>query len=205
MPTITVDTIIKMPNSQKLAIVGGLTFAILASFFYFIYLPNRETLKARHDELSKLRAQYNEQQKVIADLPRFKKELKELQDRFEESLKMLPNSREIPSLLTNISNLAKECGLDIMLFQPKPEVPQDFYSEIPVEMKVVGKYHDYGYFFDKLSKLPRIVNVKDLVLDSKIDKTGALTLNGSFIAITFKFIEKKETGASKKQQKSRAK
>jgi len=194
-----------MPNNQKLAIVGGVVIAILASFFYFVYSPNRETLKARHEELSKLRAQYNEQQKVLADLPRFKKELRELQDRFEDSLKMLPNSREIPSLLTNISTLAKECGLEIMLFQPKPEVPQDFYSEIPVEMKVVGKYHDYGYFFDKLSNLPRIVNVKDLIIDSKLEKTGNIILNGSFNAITFKFIEKKEAPASKKQKKGRAK
>lgn len=205
MPTISTDTILKMPTSQKLAIIGGIIVAILISFFYFIYSPGRETLKARQEELSKLRSQYNEQQKVLADLPRFKKELKELQDRFEESLKMLPNSREIPSLLTNISNLAKECGLEIMLFQPKPEVPQDFYAEIPVEMKVVGKYHDYGYFFDKLAKLPRIVNVKDIVLESKIDKTGALSLNGSFNAITFKFLEKKEIAAPRKHQKGRAK
>ena len=205
MPSITVDTIVKMPVSQKLAIVAALIVAIAALFFYFIYFPDREKLKAYHEELSKLHAQYNEQQKVLADLPRFKKELKELQDRFEESLKMLPNSREIPALLTNISNLAKECGLEIMLFQPKPEVPQDFYAEIPVEMKLAGRYHDYGYFYDKLSKLPRIVNVRDLVLDAKTEKSGAFALNGSFSAVTFKFIEKKETSASKKKDRGKKK
>lgn len=205
MPSITVDTIVKMPAGQKLAIVAALIVGIAASFFYFIYFPNRETLKAHREELSKLRAQYNEQQKVLADLPRFKKELKELQDRFEESLKMLPNSREIPSLLTNISNMAKECGLEIMLFQPKPEVPQDFYSEIPVEMKLAGKYHDYGYFYDKLSKLPRIVNIRDLILDAKYEKTGGLVLNGSFTAVTFKFIEKKETSAPQKKDRGKKK
>jgi type IV pilus assembly protein PilO len=204
MPAITIDTIVKLPNSQKLGIVGAIIVIVIVSFLYFIYLPDRETLKARQEEFTKLQAQYNEQQKVLADLPRFKKELKELQDKFEESLKMLPNSREIPSLLTNISNLAKECGLEIFLFQPKPEVPQDFYSEIPVEMKVAGKYHDLGYFFDKISKLPRIVNIKEMSLDSKIDKTGTVVLNGAFNAITFKFIEKKETVAPKKGKKERA-
>lgn len=203
MPSITIDTFIKMPNSQKLGIVGAIIIIIIISFFYFIYFPDRETLKSRQEEFSKLQAKYNEQQKVLANLPRFKKELKELQEKFEESLKMLPNSREIPSLLTNISNLAKECGLEIFLFQPKPEVPQDFYSEIPVEMKVIGKYHDFGYFFDKISKLPRIVNIKEMSIDSKIDKTGAVVLNGAFKAITFKFIEKKDTSATKRGRKAR--
>lgn len=203
MPAITIDTIIKMPNNQKLGIVGALIAVIIGSFFYFIYLPDQETLNARKEELSKLQAQYNEQQKVLADLPRFRQELKELQAKFEESLKMLPNSREIPSLLTNISNLAKECGLEIFLFQPKAEVPQDFYAQIPVEMKVAGKYHDLGYFFDKISKLPRIVNIEEIDLKKKAEKAGATTtvLDASFNAITFKFIEKKESAPTSKGRK----
>ena len=63
-----------------------------------------------------------ELKKVVADLPRFEKELAQIEAQFKEALTLLPNTREIPSLLTNISNLARDCGLEIMLFQPKPEV-----------------------------------------------------------------------------------
>jgi len=193
MATITIDTIIKMPNSQKIGVVGGAVVIILALFFYFIYFPAREELKGRQEELAKLRAQHNEQQKVLANLPKFRKEVRDLEEKFSESLKMLPNSREIPTLLTNISNLAQDCGLEIFLFQPKSEIPQDFYAQIPVEMKVTGKYHDIGYFYDRLSKLPRIVNITDMAFKGKTDKAGSTTIDASFFAVTFKFIEKKES------------
>lgn len=201
MPVITLDTIIKMPNTQKVGIVGGIVLVMLALFCYLVYFPARDELKGKQEELSKLQEQYNEQQKVLADLPRFRNELKGLQAKFDESLKMLPNSREIPTLLTNISNLAHECGLEIFLFQPRPEMPQDFYSQIPVEMKVTGKYHELGYFFDKLSKLSRIVNIAEMDLKGKTDKAGITILDASFNAITFKFIEKKESSAKPRGQK----
>jgi type IV pilus assembly protein PilO len=205
MADIPIDKIIKLPNQQKFLILGAVIAAVVGSYIYFIEMPARETLKAKQQNLTKLQAKHNEQKKVLANLPRFKKELAYLQIKFEESLKQLPNTREIPSLLTNISNLARDCGLEIFLFQLKPEVSKGFYADIPVDMKVTGKYHNLGYFFDRLSKLNRIVNISDILMSStKAKDAEPGSLEASFKAVTFKFIEK-ATDIGKKKGRKRKK
>lgn len=206
MADISLETIIKLPNSQKLMILGGVIAAIIGAYVYFVHMPKRQELAQRHEQLTKLQAKYEEQKKVLANLPKFEKELQHMELQLAESLKQLPNTREIPSLLTNISTLAQDSGLDILLFQPKPEGNKGFYAEIPVEMKVYGRYHNLGYFFDHISKLNRIVNISDI--DIKGQKTKAKspneagTLEASFKAITFKFIEQKaKESAAPKQRK----
>lgn len=205
MADIPIDKIIKLPNQQKFLILGAVIAAVVGSYIYFIEMPSRETLKSKQQNLTKLQAKHNEQKKVLANLPKFKKELTDLQIKFEESLKQLPNTREIPSLLTNISNLARDCGLEIFLFQLKPEVSKGFYADIPVDMKVTGKYHNLGYFFDRLSKLNRIVNISDILMRSKKAKDAEPgSLEASFKAVTFKFIEK-ATDIGKKKGRKRKK
>lgn len=204
---INVDTILKLPQKQKIAILVAIVLMIVGLYIYMSVLPSLTVLNAKQEELAKKQKELMELKKVVADLPRFEKELSQIQAQFKEALELLPNTREIPSLLTNISNLARDCGLEIMLFQPKPEVLENFYAQIPVEMKIVGKYHDLGIFFDRVSKLPRIVNILDITIDKKAAqvKGGADPglLNASFKAVTYKFVEVKQS--SDKKQKSKKK
>jgi type IV pilus assembly protein PilO len=206
--SVSVDKIIKMPDSQKIMILGAVIAAIIGAYIYLIHMPNMKIEQAKQAELTTLQAKYEEQQKVLSDLPKFKKELADMELQLAESLKLLPNTREIPNLLTNISTLARECGLEILLFQPQAELAKDFYADIPVEMKVIGKYHNMGYFCDRVSKLNRIVNISDILMKATRGKgKGNIqpgTLEASFEAITFKFIEKAKGSADKKDnQKSR--
>ncbi len=204
MPDISVDTIIKLPAGKKALILCGIIAAITGLYINLIHMPLKDTLLVTQDQLTKIQTQYEEQQKVLADLPRFEKELKNLEAKFNQSLKLLPNTREIPSLLTNISTLAQESGLNIMLFQPKPEQQRDFYAEIPVEMKVSGKYHNLGYFFDKVSKINRIVNISDITIKTKKSKNreaNRFNLESSFKAVTFKFVEKEKRSDKKKKRR----
>jgi type IV pilus assembly protein PilO len=200
---INVDTILKLPQKQKIAILVVIVLMFVGLYIYVSVLPNLTVLNARQEELAKKQKELMELKKVVADLPRFEKELTQIQAQFKEALELLPNTREIPSLLTNISNLARDCGLEIMLFQPKPEVLENFYAQIPVEMKIVGKYHDLGIFFDRVSKLPRIVNILDITIDKKAPQvkngTDPGLLNASFKAVTYKFVEVKQ-GSDKKQK-----
>lgn len=204
MADFSVDSFSKIPNNQKLMLLGGLIAAVIGSYIYFIHMPSQEKLMLTREQLTKVQAKYNEQQKVLADLPKFERELKKLELKFANSLKLLPNTREIPSLLTNISTLAQDSGLEILLFEPKPEQVRDFYAEIPVNMTVLGDYHNVGYFFDKVSKLNRIVNISAIKIDSKRAKRKGTTgpnLESSFKAVTFKFIEKEKAGGKKKDRK----
>ncbi len=208
MPDISIDTIIKLPVGKKALILCGIIGALIGLYINLVHMPLKENLSLTQDQLTKLQTQYEEQQKVLADLPRFEKELKNLEAKFNQSLKLLPNTREIPSLLTNISTLAQESGLNILLFQPKPEQQRDFYAEIPVEMKVSGKYHNLGYFFDKVSKINRIVNISDITIKAKKDKNRDVkkfNLESSFKAVTFKFVEKENRSDKNKKRRKRRK
>lgn len=204
---INVDTVLKLPQKQKIAILVALVLMIVGLYIYMSVLPSLTILHGKQEELAKKQKELMELKKVVADLPRFEKELTQIQAQFKEALALLPNTREIPSLLTNISNLARDCGLEIMLFQPKPEVLENFYAQIPVEMKIIGKYHELGIFLDRVSKLPRIVNILDIAIDKKAVqvKGGVDTglLNSSFRAVTYKFVEVKES--SDKKQKGKKK
>jgi type IV pilus assembly protein PilO len=201
------DTILKLPQKQKIALLVAVILIMVGLYIYLSVMPSLSVLHDRQEELAKKQKELFELKKIVADLPRFEKELQQLEAQFKEALTLLPNTREIPSLLTNISNLARDCGLEILLFQPKPEVIENFYAQIPVEMKILGKYHDLGVFFDRVSKLPRIVNILDITMDKKTaqSKSGADPgiLNASFKAVTYKFVEVKQD--SDKKQKGKKK
>jgi type IV pilus assembly protein PilO len=204
MPRITADTIVQLPKIQKILILAVLIIIMVGLYIYLSVIPSLQIISTKEEQLAKQQKELMELRKVVADLPRFEKELANLEAQFKDALNLLPNTREIPSLLTNISNLAGESGLEIMLFQPKAEVPENFYAQIPVEMKIVGQYHAVGLFFDRISKLPRIVNILDIAMDRKTPpKKGATDtriLNASFKAVTYKFLEaKKEEDAKGKK------
>jgi len=208
MAELSLDRIIRLPGAQKAVILVAVIAALIGAYVYFIHLPAREQLRQKVEELDKLQAKHDEQQKVLANLPKFKEELRSLEAQLSESLKLLPNTREIPSLLTNISMLAQECGLEIMLFQPQPEVSKGFYAEIPVAMKVAGTYHNVGYFFDKVSKLNRIVNLSEVFIRGqkfKKDKADVGSIEADFNATTFKFIEKAAESDAQKKERPRRK
>jgi len=206
---INIDTVLKLPQKQKIAILVAIVLMIVGLYIYLSALPNLAILHDKREELAKKQKELLELKKVVADLPRFERELTQIQEQFKEALTLLPNTREIPSLLTNISNLARDCGLEIMLFQPKPEVLENFYAQIPVEMKIIGKYHELGSFFDRVSKLPRIVNILDIAIEKKTNqaKGGVDTglLNASFRAVTYKFVEVKESSDKKQKGKKKKK
>ena len=204
MDNFNLEKILKLPLAQKIIILIVINIVLLGLFYYIFYKSKLEESSILQEELTKLQAKHAEQKKVIADLPKWRKENEELKVKFKELLKLLPNTKEIPSLLTNISYLAQDCGLEILLFQPKNEVVRGFYSDIPVDMQVLGDYHNIGYFFDKVSKLKRIVNISDLQISTEKNKksdTGKPNLNSKFKVITFKFIEKDTSSVKKKKKK----
>jgi len=204
MADLNLDKIFKLPLAQKVIILIAVNIILLGLFYYMFYESKLEESSTLQEELTKLQAKHAEQKKVIADLPKWRKENEELKVKFKELLKLLPNTKEIPTLLTNISNLAQDCGLEILLFQPQNEVVKGFYADIPVDMQVLGDYHNIGHFFDKVSKLKRIVNISDLTISTgkkKRTDSDKPKLNSKFKVITFKFIEKDTSSVKKKKKK----
>jgi type IV pilus assembly protein PilO len=124
------------------------------------------------------------------------------------ALTQLPTEKEIPEILRNISSLGKESQLEFTLFRPKPEEPQPYYAKVPIELSIVGSYHNTGTFFDKVSKQPRIINVVDFNM-TKLNVKGRdeATVRVSCLLNTYRYLEKKsdeKKGEGKKSEKKTA-
>ncbi len=196
---LSVDTFLKLPRSKKLLLLIGILLVISGLYVYSIYLPAREELVALEEKLNKSAAVLNQSKAVTKDIERFKKQIDVLNEELKDALKQLPNEREIPEILKNISSLGKESNLEFILFKPSPEVPQQFYAKVPIELTVLGTYHNTGAFFDKMGKLSRIINVVDFTKTRAKDPKGAdILVKTSCLANTYRFVEKK--GEEKKSE-----
>lgn len=189
---ITLESIIKLPTSRKILILILIIAAILGLYFYLVYLPKAELLDKKTEELAKLETQVRELRIIAANMKRFQAEAAKLREELKFAMGQLPTSKEIPSLLANISELGKEAGLEFLLFRPAPEIAKDFYAEIPVEIKVKGTYHNVAVFFDKVGKMPRIVNIAGVTMEGAKENMGRWEITTSCLATTFKFLEQKE-------------
>lgn len=186
---LTVESIKKLPTKQKVYLLVGLLALILGLYWYFSYRPKTIEIAELGLRLEKLQAELNESKAIASDLPRFKAEVEKLNDELKKAILELPDKKEIPSLLTNISNRGTESGLEFIRFKPLGEVPTGFYAKVPVEINVKGTFFEVASFFDKVSKLPRIVNITDVSMGGAKIEGGRIVLNTACLATTYRFIE----------------
>ena len=119
-----------------------------------------------------------------------------------KAIKELPNSREIPELVRRISSIGKKIGLQFLLFKPMPEVVRDFYAEVPVKLKVEGSFHEVATFFDRIGKLNRIVNVKNITISDPEERSGKVMLTIEGTAVTYRFLtEEEKSGTSGRRRR----
>jgi type IV pilus assembly protein PilO len=180
-------------------IIICLAFAILptVAFYFLFFSPKSVEIKGLETNVAKLQKEIATVKIQAAKLDQFLAEKKESERKFKEASLVIPDSKEIPSLLTNISSQASGSGLDIASFVPKGEIPKEFYAEIPVSIKVNGTYHNVGFFLDSVSKLPRLVNVVSLTLGGAKEVEEEMLLGSSIQLVTYKFIEPKNDAQKK--------
>lgn len=209
MANINVDSIVKLPRVQKIAILVGTVVVLSGLYWFLFYKGHSERLDAQRAILTKKQQELHEQKVILANLPKFRKETEEMKAKRQVALKQLPNTKDIDKLLRDVSYHAIESGLEILLFKPAKEVKKNFYAEIPVELKLSGTYHDFGLFFEKIANLSRIVNVADLELEKSKERSDEASvrnlLKASCKAKTYKFIEQKAGGEAKKNGKNKKK
>ena len=206
VPTIPWHKLSKLSRAHKIIISLAIFGALWGCFVWFFYLPQTEKIAKLNRDLKTAQGKLTRLKGVEQNLRAFKKEFKETEEKFREALKFLPNKEEIPALLTSISNLGAQSGLEFLLFQPGKEVPRNFYAEIPVRLEVTGPYHNVATFFDQVSRLSRIVNIGDVTMSEKTAaKTQAdvVILKTACTATTYKFIEPKEEPKKGKKRRRR--
>ncbi len=187
-----IDFILRQKLSVKI-MVAVLVMGIAIGFYWpFLYRPLESEVSILEPELAKLEAGLATSRQVINEMPRYKAEFERIKGELDLAIRQLPEKSEIPSLLESISDIGRASGLEFVLFRPQKEVPKEFYAEIPVDMVVQGKYRDVLTFFDQISRMPRIVNISNVVIGSPKDQGSGRVITTSCNATTYKFIEKEE-------------
>jgi len=187
-----VEKIVNLPIKQKLAALLLFVIAIGAGFFYGLEQPKMKELKALQGKLEKIRADVVENRKFASNLPKFKAEFEALQKDLGAALTELPNSKEIPSLLTGITTAGKSAGLDFLTFRPKGETAKEFYAEVPIDIVVSGPFFGIANFFVGVGNLPRIVNISNVAFSDIRNDRGRNLVKVNCQATTFRFLDKSE-------------
>ncbi|MCK4503574.1 MAG: type 4a pilus biogenesis protein PilO [Desulfuromonadales bacterium] len=193
-----VDKILNLPVYQRALIVVVIMALIAAGFYYFLYQDQLKQHSSLITQRENAQKQLNKNQKIANNLEVYRAEYEKMQVKLDAALGELPLKKEIPNLLTSIGDLARDKGLEILRFKPESEIIKDFYAEVPVTLKLTGSYHQAAAFFDAVSKMERIVNIKKLSMGSAKNVSGKTSLGVNCSAITFRFIEKKPTAKGQK-------
>ncbi len=183
------DKLGKLPRVYRIAAIPVIVIAVLGTYGYFFYMPAVAQRAAAEAQERDLERKVSEVRAIVSNLSAFENEIAELEKRLKQALRQLPDSKELPGLLTDVSSLGKDAGLEFKAFRPRDEIAKDFYAEVPIEVEFSGDYHDIARFFDKVSKLPRIVNVSQLEMEIAGQETDSTRLKVHGEATTFRFLE----------------
>ncbi len=181
-----------LPDYQKLLITFGTLAILVGLYVYLLYMPKQEELETLTQKLQSMETTVSQNRAVEASLPRFEAEHKALNERLADALTQLPNSDEIPTLLQDMESIGNEASVKFEKLSLSKEKSRGFFVEVPVELVLSGSYHDIAVFFDRLSKVPRIINIANLNFSSPKNMDGKIMLNVTCRASIFKFAEKKE-------------
>lgn len=176
---LTLENIATWPQPVKLACCSIALLIIIVFGYWFdtrSQLHNLKNIKA--DEIQ-LKASFERKQQLAANLNAYKMQLVTIQRQFGAMLRQLPSKTEIPDLLEDISKTGVASGLEFQLFGPQEEQLHDFYADLPIQMVVLGDYHEFGKFISRVAALPRIVTIQDFSIQSadEFRKQSAVKIN----------------------------
>ncbi len=183
------------PAAPRVAVFIALLVVTVALVWWFHWRDQVELLERRQAEEVQLKQDWVSKKRQAVNLEEYRRQLAETDRQFGALLKQLPNRAEMDSLLSDINQAGLGRGLQFELFKPGSDVTRDFYAEMPIEIRVVGAYHDLGQFASDVAKMPRIVTLSNISLEKQGE---VLRLDGR--AITYRYLDEEELA----QQRQRA-
>lgn len=161
------------PLPIKIGAVVILGIVVIGLLYYLDTQHQITSLTQIASKEEELRKTFADKNSKAAQLELYKQQLAEMKDSFGSMLKQLPDKTEIASLLVEVTQTGLATGLEFELFRPGTESPKGFYAELPITIKVIGTYHNFGNFVSGLAALPRIVTIHNVTMTPR--ETGAKT------------------------------
>jgi type IV pilus assembly protein PilO len=192
------------PQSVKYVLCGVLFVLLLVLGWWYSIKEQQETLETKQNAEEQLKKDFHEKQGKVVNLELLRKQVDDLRERLEQAKHQLPSKTEMPQLLVDVSQSALAAGLEVQLFQPGPEaVKEGFYAEKPIQLRMLGSYHQFGTFISTVAGLSRVVilTMHDVSLKptpgAKGASAGQLLLEGT--VKTYRYLDESEAEAANKK------
>jgi len=205
----TINKIKNLPSHLQIIIAVVPSIILIVLFFFLIYSPKSKEIQIFDAKIMKLDKEIAVGEEKVRKLDALIAENAILKKRLARLKEQLPEEKEVSVLLKQISELGLRSGLEILLWKPEARKtqPEGLYVEIPVKVNVLAEYHKLGDFFSHISRLPRLVNISNIVLKVKDIKgqEGNGIINADFTARTFASVSQASSQASPKETKGKIK
>jgi type IV pilus assembly protein PilO len=174
-------------------VCGGATYG----FWHFYVSEVQADIDLRQTRLTAMRGDIARGVATARRLPEFESQVSQLEQRLENLKQVLPEEKDVADILRRIQGLATQSSLSIQRFTPLTAVQQALYAEVPYRLTAEGTYHNLGFFFDRISKFPRIINVSEISIKVKTPQVPGATITAECTATTFVLQEAEAKKSSK--------
>ena len=195
----------ELETRQRLMACTAALVLVFGAYWYFVYSGRRAETLAVMAKITTLREQRDSKQKLVANITQLQETVRDLGAQLKQAEARLPDSKEIPDLLSSISSAGRDSGLEVLSFRQRAEQLKDFYAEVPVDVNVSGNYHQVATFFDRVGQLDRIVNVGNIVMQTPKREGDEMVVDTLCSATTFRFLDEKERAEIEKEKAAKAK
>ncbi len=175
----------KLPWYAQIGAFVVVSAAAVFGFWNFYVTEMQSDIALRQTRLTALRADVAKGVATARRLPEFQAQVNDLEHRLETLKQVLPEQKDVADILRRVQGLATQSNLTIQRFTPQDPVQQSLYAELPFRLQAEGTYHNLGFFFDRISKFPRIINIGDLTIKVKTTPDPGATIVAELLATTF--------------------
>jgi type IV pilus assembly protein PilO len=195
---LTLENVGIWPIVPRVTLWIVIILACAAIGWFAVWKSQVDELDRLRQEEGNLKTQYQQKLQQAVNLDELRRQKEQVSQYVLTLEKQLPSKAEMDALLSDINQAGVGRGLQFELFRPGQVNVKDYYAELPIAVKISGRYHDLGAFTGDIANLPRIVTLSNLALLT--GKDGALTLDAT--AKTFRYLDEEEIAAQRKAQQA---
>lgn len=191
------------PIIPRMVVLAVLFILVIVGAWWFDWSAQLDALDQRRVEESKLKEEWLGKKRQAVNLDEYKRQLADIDRQFGALLKQLPNRSEMEALLVDVNQAGRGRGLQFELWKPGTESIREFYAELPISLRVTGSYADLGNFAADVAKLPRIVTLRDITIESS--STGSSNLKMDASAVTYRYLDDEEVSKQRREKSAAVK
>ena len=176
-----------IPQSKRLSLVLLGVICLVGLYWVVFHQDAEDQLGFQRGRLSRETAEMSKKKAYLDNMSKYEARFNELQQNLEHARSVLPDTADVPQLLSQLGNKARQTGLQIDYFEPQGEEDKGFYSEIMFGMRLRGSFHEIAMFIDAVGKMDRIVNVTGISMTSPEAVNQKIIVQGEFTIKTYRF------------------